>query len=373
MPSIYSLIVPTKVEEKIRYLCRKYPSLEWSGILFYTHIGNFEDGNLVITCEDIYPMDLGTSTFTSYKNDETIAGYIADNIDLFQCDMGLVHSHNQMAAFFSGTDTSTLQSEGNDTNCFVSLIVNNAGTYCAAITRKVQSKKKVITEYLGSFYEFFGDGIKSLTGEDAGRKEEVDTTSIEYFMLDVKREIVDNPFEFLDKRFEEIESKKKEGDEKPYTHNFGKYYKEICDDDLYHWESKKESKSKELSLFDDYQEETTEWKPDAVIIHALVCQIVTCSLIINQNIDLKQWITKYMVKKYNEIFCAEESFDTWCEYIIEFMLNKYDALDKNMPEYDVYNYDSVRNKITEAMTEELDKYPTNHYIESYKEQLTIYS
>ena len=91
MPSIYSLVVPTKVEEKIRYLCRKYPSLEWSGILFYTHTGNFEDGNLVITCEDIYPMDLGTSTFTSYKNDETIAGYIADNIDLFQCDMGLVH------------------------------------------------------------------------------------------------------------------------------------------------------------------------------------------------------------------------------------------------------------------------------------------
>ena len=278
-----------------------------------------------------------------------------------------------MAAFFSGTDTSTLQSEGNDTNCFVSLIVNNAGTYCAAITRKVQSKKKVITEYLSSSYEFFGDGIKSLTGEDAGRKEEVDTTSIEYFMLDVEREIVDNPFEFLDKRFEEIESKKKEEDEKPYTHNFGKYYKEICDDDLYHWESKKENKPKELPLFDDYQEETTEWKPDAAIIHALVCQIVTCSLIINQNIDLKQWITKYMVKKYNEIFCAEESFDTWCEYIIEFMLNKYDVLDKNMPEYDVYNYDSVRNKITEAMTEELDKYPTNHYIESYKEQLTIYS
>jgi hypothetical protein len=87
----YKLFVPAKVEEKIRYLCRKFPSLEWSGILFYTHTGNFEDNNLEIHCEDIYPMDLGSSTFTKFKNDETIASYIADNIELFSCDMGLVH------------------------------------------------------------------------------------------------------------------------------------------------------------------------------------------------------------------------------------------------------------------------------------------
>lgn len=41
--------------------------------------------------------------------------------------------------FFSGTDISTLQSEGNDTIHFVSLIVNNAGEYNAAITRKVKA------------------------------------------------------------------------------------------------------------------------------------------------------------------------------------------------------------------------------------------
>lgn len=87
----YKLYVPKKVEEKIRYLCRKYPTLEWSGVLFYTHAGNFEDNNIEIYCEDLYPMDLGSSTFTNFKNDETIARYIADNIELFNCDMGLVH------------------------------------------------------------------------------------------------------------------------------------------------------------------------------------------------------------------------------------------------------------------------------------------
>lgn len=41
--------------------------------------------------------------------------------------------------FFSGTDIGTLQSEGNETIHFVSLIVNNAGEYNAAITRKVKA------------------------------------------------------------------------------------------------------------------------------------------------------------------------------------------------------------------------------------------
>lgn len=91
MPTTYKLFVPRKVEEKIRYLCRKFPTLEWSGILFTTHEGNFEDGSLKITCQDIYPMDLGSSTYTEFKTDETVAGYIAENIDLFTCDMNLIH------------------------------------------------------------------------------------------------------------------------------------------------------------------------------------------------------------------------------------------------------------------------------------------
>ena len=91
MSSTYKLFVPKKVEEKIRYLCRKFPSLEWSGILFTKHTGNFEDGSLEIHCEDIYPMDLGSSGFTQFRMDETVAGYIADNIELFDCDVNLIH------------------------------------------------------------------------------------------------------------------------------------------------------------------------------------------------------------------------------------------------------------------------------------------
>lgn len=91
MSSTYKLIVPEKVEEKIRYLIRKFPHTEWSGVLFTSHTGTFEDGNLIITCEDLFPMDLGTSGWTEFKMNEDVAAYMADNIELFNYDLGLVH------------------------------------------------------------------------------------------------------------------------------------------------------------------------------------------------------------------------------------------------------------------------------------------
>lgn len=95
--SSYKIIVPEKVEEKIRYLIHKFPSTEWSGVLFYTHTGGFETNDLVITCEDIYPMDLGTSGYTEFSMAPEVSNYIANNIELFDCEMGLVHSHHSMA------------------------------------------------------------------------------------------------------------------------------------------------------------------------------------------------------------------------------------------------------------------------------------
>lgn len=45
----------------------------------------------MITCEDIYPMDLGTSGWTEFKMSEDVAAYMAENIELFDCDTALVH------------------------------------------------------------------------------------------------------------------------------------------------------------------------------------------------------------------------------------------------------------------------------------------
>lgn len=368
----FKLLVPKKVEEKIRYLCRKFPSLEWSGILFYTHTGNFEDNNLEIHCEDIYPMDLGSATFTTFKNDETIASYIADNIELFNCDMGLVHSHNQMSCFFSGTDTATLQSEGNDTNCFVSLIVNNAGTYCAAITRKIQRKTEVVTKSLGTSYEFFGDG-EIRTDEDPMSEctQIIDREIIEYFMLDVEREIVDNPFDFLDRRFEEITARK---------NTTSSYTQKERDDEFYDWIHSSKNEVKELPVFDkktmDEMVDYESWYPDPTIIHRLACQMITCSLIISKDVDLKQWITKHMLKVYSNIFDKKDSlgqFKEYSEFIVEFLITQYEQMsEESIPEELLVYLDIYQQKIAEALLDELGQYPTNGYIDAYKEILMRY-
>ena len=52
----YKLLIPTEVERKIRFTCQKIWNTEWSGTLFFTYEGSFEDDNLVIKCEDIYIM-----------------------------------------------------------------------------------------------------------------------------------------------------------------------------------------------------------------------------------------------------------------------------------------------------------------------------
>lgn len=139
-PNNYKLIITKTLEEKIRLMCSKSWDTEWSGILFYKIQGDFSTNDLKITCLDCKILDIGTSGATEFEMDESICAYMTLN-DLCDCYMGLIHSHNNLATFFSKTDLDTLASEGKDTNNFVSLIVNNKGEYTAAITRKINIKR----------------------------------------------------------------------------------------------------------------------------------------------------------------------------------------------------------------------------------------
>lgn len=362
--------------------------MEWSGVLFYTHTGTFEDNNLEIHCEDFFPMDLGEATFTQFKNDESVVSYIAENMELFDCELGLCHSHNQMSCFFSGTDTSTLRSEGNDTNCFVSLIVNNAGSYCAAITRKIKQKTEVITKSEGLKYEFFGEGNVQVD-TPATSTQIFDEEVIQYFMLDVEREVIDNPYDFLDKRFDEIETQKK-AQAKPAFASTRTASAIERDADFYDWmhSSRKESvetkmvlPAREQTLFTEQEmaemTDVSKWEPDPTIIHHLVCQMVACSLIIDtERFDLEQWIVKHMNKKYLEIFGTEGTespqFHEYKEFIVEFMINQYNGADTPPEVYD--DWDGYLCKIASAMHDELYVYSSTAYpyIDAYLEVLTRY-
>lgn len=175
----YTIQIPNEVEDKIRILCNEIHNVEWSGVLFYTVEGSFEN-NLKIVCKDILLMDIGNSTYTEWNMNSDVVAYITEYPELLQPNVyqGLVHSHNNMSTFFSSTDTKTLQEEGSDLNHFVSLIVNNEGTYTAAITRKV-SLNQDIQESVE--YNSWGNSNKS-EGKTYTRKK----TIIEYFYLNVE-------------------------------------------------------------------------------------------------------------------------------------------------------------------------------------------
>lgn len=94
-----------------------------------------------------------------------------------------------MRTFFSGTDRNTLLKEGADCNNFLSLIVNNEGTYTAAITRRVELEnsvsKKVTTT---GKYPLFNTGVEVLMPRQEDKSSYKETViSVEFLYLTVEK------------------------------------------------------------------------------------------------------------------------------------------------------------------------------------------
>lgn len=118
--------MPEEVLNKIKYLCGEISEDEWSGVLFYTVEGTISQyDKMVITLQDVLPLDKGTKTFTGYDLDEQVTDYLMEDPTRMSWKMGHIHSHNTMAVYFSGTDMSELQDNSEFHNYYLSLIVNN--------------------------------------------------------------------------------------------------------------------------------------------------------------------------------------------------------------------------------------------------------
>ncbi len=384
--------MPEEVERKIRYLIRKFPHTEWSGVLFVTHEGTFENNDLVITCKDIYPMDLGTTGWTEFRMNEDVAAYMAENMELFDCDIALAHSHHTLGAYLSGQDMKMVQQEGNDTNCFVSLVVDTKGEYVAIVTRKVQTKSEITIKNLGTSYEFFGEGSKEITHEDTQTTKVIDREIIEYFDLEVERHEVSNDLEYLDARFEEIEKKKKakEFNIPKTTPEFNGNFREFLHTDA---GDSKEPVEQKLPFAEETNNLTPEddsklneiamaWQPDPKYIHGLVVRMVTCSFIINPDkIDFKQWVYKHMTNMYGKIFGENSqtllhmesisAFREYMEFVVQFTIDYFDV--DNVPDLIVDNYDVLQSRVASAMMAELQPYlEVNDYMKAYYDELSNY-
>lgn len=375
----YKLIIPAEVERKIRFACQKVWSTEWSGTLFFTHEGSFENNDLVIRCVDIYIMDIGTQAYTEFDMNPDVIAYMCENPDLLDCQMGLIHSHNNMSTFFSETDTATLKEEGRDRNNFVSLIVNNAGTYTAAITRRIKSKQ--VKESVS--YEFFGDGEKHDTKEYVS-----DADEIEWFYLKIENENETFSFPDMSARLEEIKQAKAkkvqppvyQGGYKPVIAN--SYGTKVGPANLV---KKKANKPKvtqptlfdnvgDLPFDDNYSLPYGQVTFDKVTLKSLVLQLITGSIIISNGskIDIDKW-AKSMPALYEKRFGKGEegmkNFEMWADTYTDYLT--WYVTDEKLEELG-FDETEICAICAHDMIEELTKLPENDYIKGYIDALQKY-
>jgi hypothetical protein len=296
-----------------------------------------------------------------------------------------------MGTFFSGTDLSTLKEEGNDSNHFVSLIVNNAGSYTAAITRKVKtiSKGESLIEY-NTFNNVPVEG-ESVTFEK-------ENTYIEYYPLEItKEEVHETPKTELELRLEEVRKnaqsfinrkfnsitpavtanlphidipsvkEEKEEETKVETKKYTQSYL-FSDEEMRQMEAPKaveEEEVKELDPSIAYDEDHV----DPSIVQDTVTQIITGDIFspFKQSIDIEKW-AKNMPSLYEKRFSNPaveyDSFTYWVDTFLEFLENELfdeELFTKGRDYMDaIWAYDVIVK---------LQDFPSNKYLDKFIESL----
>lgn len=176
--------MPDSFLDKVKFLCKSIPKDEWSGILFYRPVGSIKDvENFKIILEDILPLDKGNATYTEYDNLEEMLNYFEEPgneaLDLGYQDgsisIGHIHSHNTMAVFFSGTDTTEIKDNSQNHFYYLSLIVNNFMDF----------KAKIATR--GTYEYTFEQEIDVMSKDELGNTYVIDKETIK---IDKKEDIV---------------------------------------------------------------------------------------------------------------------------------------------------------------------------------------
>lgn len=129
------LIISKEVQSQIMFLHNKIGDIEWSGLLFYSIVSGdiSEPETLVLRANKIYLMDIGVGTYTEFTPDESIIDFYDKYPESVNQKWGMIHTHHNMATFFSGTDTDELVSNAGSHNFYLSLIVNHKSDFCAKI------------------------------------------------------------------------------------------------------------------------------------------------------------------------------------------------------------------------------------------------
>ena len=319
-------------------------------------------------------MDIGSSGYTEFNMSPEVISYMTENPELLDMNLGLIHSHAQMRTFFSGTDTSTLKEEGKDRNHFVSLIVNNAGTYTAAITRKIKSINTIQEVYE---YHSFNDEVITGTSE---RTEESEV--IEYYMLNITKEGSTVSFKEIDARLDEIKKRKSRIINYKGTPNnpnpLGRGISEVFQ------KLPSPRKSTIDSLFGDDEVlpsidpvdidsepirniKESDGKVNQDDVLSVLGQLITGSIVLQDytSFDFDKWVEE-MPKVFGRRFGFHEQglkdYEEWANQFCEFLIFNVEPDITDGVEEAQWMSD-----FSEALGIQLDSLPQNKYIEKLKE------
>lgn len=357
----FKIIIPSEVEGKIRFLCRNIWDVEWSGILFYKTEGSFEDKSLVIRCIDIFQMDIGTGGYTEFFMSPDVASYMVEHPELTEAGVyqGLIHSHNKMSTFFSGTDTDTLFEEGLDSAHFVSLIVNNAGNYTAGITRRYKSTAQLVEKIA---YPTWGGQTKEEERTTVEEREEIEWYNLE--------PILESPFigEMVE-RLNVIKAAKKAKEEERKLTVQGPSRHWYYEQDDYHSGKADNKPEQEEDNTGSTEEDDSEIpygkvKADKDTVMSIVKQILTTSAIVSNksNVDINKWANS-MKSLYDARFHNLEEFKSFASNYLDFLMY-YTPVDSLLEAVD--NDDSAAvSLLAYDVIEELKKLPGNPYLKIY--------
>lgn len=161
-----TILIPNKIISKITLAHRLIANVEWNGIILYRTVDNVpiditKPNHFIV--EDLVIVNIGTSGAFDYVADESMS-LVNSSPYILDCLQGLVHTHHNMGAFFSGTDMDEI-AKSVDMNVYLSLVVDFKGTYVAKLLLVGEQNLKHTTELANTVTYAVGKGglIQDLT------------------------------------------------------------------------------------------------------------------------------------------------------------------------------------------------------------------
>lgn len=336
--STYNIVLSEKISHDIRYTCRSLESEEWSGVLFYRLSGNFYNSSVEITADDFFLMDIGNSVSTEFNMSVEVSEYMAIHPELLDCQLGLIHSHNNMSAFFSKVDMDTLREEGTDKPHFVSLIVNNTGPYVASIVHRAKLVRDITDSLI---YESSSNIISIKTFQVTTEILECNNLNVIY---NDSEQIVNHE---LVNRINDLKVRR-ENERRKLEHRF-------CP----------ESISEELPLYGKHHKtKSDKYCLASQTLKTLLVQLLTGDITVTETSRINiNFLLNRMTSVFDNRFKEEEDFIEWATYYVEFLCNH--TRDKTGELEDA-------SVCAESLIKSFNVLPKNKYISIYLEILEEY-